>query len=397
MRDPRVRTRYSAAQAVLAILYPVVLGLTRLEAAYSLRSNGIFQYLTGRPQFPNPSTLRRFLAHAPTAWARQLGALTDGLTRRLLQQPHPRSRVVFNLDSTNLLVYGTQERTTRAHNARGRGVPSYEPLLCHEANSGLCWAGHLRPGGNPGADEVVPFLEHCRAILPASVREVRVRGDAGFYSARTLAWLDQHHYQYAIVARLTAPLKRLVTGLRYRPLSHHRAVAETWYHGYEWSEPRRIVAVRHALVGADPEPALFTLGRYGYHAYVTNLALSPEAVWRFYNDRACLELLIRELKGNYGLGHIPTRCFDANAFYFQILRLAYNLVVGCQTLCLPDPWRYATLSTIRQQLLLLPAVLAKPQGRPVLRFSAASPARADVPAILKRLRALRQTRIWSTV
>lgn len=60
---------------------------------------------------------------------------------------------------------------------------------------------------------------------------------------------------------------------------------------------------------------------------VTTLDLQPKHVWRFYNDRARLELLIKELKYDDALGQIPTRRFDANALYFEILRLAYNLVV----------------------------------------------------------------------
>jgi hypothetical protein len=43
------------------LVYPIVLGLDRIETASFLRSNGTFQYLTGLPNFPDPQTLRRFL------------------------------------------------------------------------------------------------------------------------------------------------------------------------------------------------------------------------------------------------------------------------------------------------------------------------------------------------
>jgi hypothetical protein len=388
LHDERVRTHYSLAQGILAILYPVILGLNRLEAVYFLRSNGIFQYLTGLPRFPDPTTLRRFLYDASPAQRERLARLVDRLTAALLQQPHTRSRLLLDLDSTCLLVYGDHEGARHAYTGRRRGVRSYEPLLAFEANSGLLWAGEQRPGGNPGAAEVIPFLEHSWALLPASIREVRVRADANFYSADTLAWLEAHRAQYAIVARLTPSLKRRLLGLRYTPLSDHWAVAETAYHGSSWPGPRRIIAVRKRLSDRDPQPTLFALGHYAYHAYVTNLDLQPAAVWRFYNDRARLELLIKELKYNYGLGHIPTRRFDANALYVQILRLAYNLVVGFQTVCLPPHWQQATLATIRNEFFLLPAVLARPQGRPTLRFPRHLPARDDCEFVLKALRAL---------
>lgn len=40
----------------------------------------------------------------------------------------------------------------------------------------------------------------------------------------------------------------------------------------------------------------FRMGKYLYQAIVTDLDLTPLHVWRFYNDRAEAELVIRELK-----------------------------------------------------------------------------------------------------
>ena len=394
VRDERVRNRYSVSQMLLALLYPMVLGLDRLEAASFLRSNGIFQYLTGLPQFPNPTTLRRFLYQASPDLCEQLRRLTDRLTAALLQHPHRRSRLLLDLDSTVLPVYGTHEGARRAYNPRRRGARSYEPLLCFEALSGLFWAGHQRPGGSPGADEVVPLLERAWALAPASIREVRVRGDHSFYSDATLTWLEDQRAAYAIVARLTAPLKRRITALRYRLLSPHWGVAETAYQATGWARTRRIIAVRKRLEPRDPQPTLFVLGRYGYHAYVTNLDLQPEHVWRFYNDRARLELVIKELTYDYALGQIPTRRFGANAFYFELLRLAYTLVVGFQTLCLPISWQQATLGTIRTTFFLLPAVLARPQGRPTLRFPRYLPAVREIKAVMNNLTALQGQSLW---
>lgn len=394
IKDARPRTRYTISQMLLAIVYPVILGLDRLEAAYFLRSNGIFQYLTGLPQFPNPTTLRRFLYRASPALGEQVRRLTDRLTAGLLQRPHRRSRVLLDIDSTVLPVYGQHERAHRAYNPKRRGARSYEPLICFEANSGLFWAGWQRPGGSPGTDEVVPLLKQCWAMMPDSVREIRVRGDHSFYSDDTLTWLEARHAQYAIVARLTKPLKQRVITVRYRPVSTHWAVAELRYQATGWTKTRRMIAVRKRLEERDPQPTLFVCGRYAYHAYVTNLDLRPEHVWRFYNDRAGLELLIKELKYDYGLGHIPTRRFNANALYLQLLRLAYNLVVGFQTVCLSDSWHQATLTTIRHEFFLLPAVLARPQGRPTLRFPRHLPSREDCEKLMINMRSLHRDPVW---
>lgn len=61
LRYPRRNQRYSLAQMILALIYPIVLGLDRLETASFLRFNSTFQYLAGLPSFPDPQTLRRFL------------------------------------------------------------------------------------------------------------------------------------------------------------------------------------------------------------------------------------------------------------------------------------------------------------------------------------------------
>ena len=52
---PRRNCRYTVPQMMLALVYPIVLGLDRLETASFLRSNGTFQYLTGLPSFPDPN------------------------------------------------------------------------------------------------------------------------------------------------------------------------------------------------------------------------------------------------------------------------------------------------------------------------------------------------------
>ena len=49
---PRRNQRYSLSQMILALVYPLVLGLDRLETASFLRSDGTFQYLAGLQGFP---------------------------------------------------------------------------------------------------------------------------------------------------------------------------------------------------------------------------------------------------------------------------------------------------------------------------------------------------------
>src|ERR1700758_3791037 len=105
---PRRNNHYHLSQMILALVYPIVLGFDRLETASFLRTNGTFQYLTGLPSFPDPQTLRRFLLQAPERFWEQLHRLNDRLLQPFIHQPHQRSRLIFDLDSTVVTVFGHQ-------------------------------------------------------------------------------------------------------------------------------------------------------------------------------------------------------------------------------------------------------------------------------------------------
>jgi len=84
----------------LAVMYPIILGLDRLENASLLRSDSTFQYLAGLPSFPDPQSLRRFLLHAPPQFRQQLHRVNDKLLRDFIHRPEHRSRLILDLDST---------------------------------------------------------------------------------------------------------------------------------------------------------------------------------------------------------------------------------------------------------------------------------------------------------
>jgi hypothetical protein len=83
-----------------------------------------------------------------------------------------------------------------------------------------------------------------------------------------------------------------------------------------------------------------------------------------------IELVIRQLKGDYALDHVPTRHFFANETYFHLLLLAYNLINWFKRICLPPEFQNATLQTLRQQILLMPAQLVRTGNRPQLNLPA---------------------------
>jgi hypothetical protein len=166
---------------VLALAWPLILGLDRIETASLLRCNGTFQFLTGLQSFPDPQTLRRFLLRAPLSFATELRRVNDRLLQFLTHLPSHRSRLILDLDSTVVTSFGHQEGASVGYNPRDRGKRSYQPLLCVEAGSAHLLAASLRPGKTDLHSGTVELFHDCWSNLPADIREVRVRADAGFW------------------------------------------------------------------------------------------------------------------------------------------------------------------------------------------------------------------------
>jgi hypothetical protein len=83
LRIAQRNNHYSVGEMLLALLYPIFLGLERIEMTSLLCENGVFRYLAGLPSYPSPTTLRRFLLHAAPAALVRLRALHDRFLRRM--------------------------------------------------------------------------------------------------------------------------------------------------------------------------------------------------------------------------------------------------------------------------------------------------------------------------
>src|SRR3984885_10904990 len=105
-------------------------------------------------------------------------------------------------------------------------------------------------------------------------------------------------------------------------------MAEFEHRLHGWPQARRFVVARRFIQKEEAETALFSMGRYVYRAWHTNLSLTPAGVWHFYDGRAGMERRIREIREDFALPKIPTPAFAANALYLEVIRLAYNLVTA---------------------------------------------------------------------
>lgn len=361
---------YSTSDLLLAIIYTTVAGLGRLNSARILQYNGSFQSIVGLKSFPNATTLRRFLLRLIPKNLQQLRAVHDFFRQKVLPYPHLPTSVVLDFDTTILTVYGKLEKAVIAYNPYKPGRASYHPLLCFEAHTQDCIHEEFRPGGEPTGLEKKKFIKESLAKLPSSIYRIRIRGDSKWYDRKILPFLDEKKVGYAIVARVSQPIQRIIGGLRYHEFRKGWEAAEFQYQPHQYTPHRFIVVRRPVPEKDDGQLTLFTLKKHAYHVVVTNLDLPPESVWRFYQDRARIELNIKELKWDYYLSKIPTKRFLANQTYFHLLLFTYNIVNWFKRLCLPRQFQYATLQTIRREFLVLPARLVKSGSKNLLRLPA---------------------------
>lgn len=383
--------QYNQAELILAILYALIVGISRLSKTKILQGNGAFQKIIGLESYPYASSLRRFLKSIDKRANDQIVSVHNNYQQKIFSLAQPSTSIIFDFDSSVITIYGKQiEGAEVGYNPYKRGARSYHPLLCFEAHTRDYWHGILRPGGRYTSYGIIEFWKACLAKVPPRIYRIRARADSGFFDHKFIEALEEARVGYVIVAKLTKPIKRIICGGRYRVFRPQAAVAEFTYQPMGWKTPHRFVAIRRPLPDKETDQlSLFSTERYSYQVFVTNLPLKPEEVWYFYRPRAAIETDIRELKQCFSLSKIPTNSFQANQAFFSLLVFSYNIVNWFKRLCLPPQYRAATAETIRQEFLVLPAKLVNVHNRNILKLPAEYISKATLNGIIKRIDSIR--------
>ena len=368
IRRPTPRYRnYHPSEMLLAILYAIIAGMERVNETQILQYNGAFQKIVGLSRFPDQTAIRRFLKRLTPKQIRQIVRVHDLLRQRFFDRPNKRTSLIFDLDSTVLVVYGRLVEGARVgYNPKKHGRRSYHPLLAFESRFQEFWHGSLRPGDAGTSTGAVPFIKVCLAKVPKRIPKARIRFrmDSGFYGKRVVEFLDEKGHEYVIVAKAKKrdPVTLKARGCRFTPLQNGWEVGEFWYRPHRWEKRHRYVVVRRPIP-QEPEEAdqltLFKDVQYAYHIFVTNLKMSAWRVYLFYSPRARIEKHIRELAYDYPLAKIPTQDWIPNVAFFQLLLFAFDIVHYFKRTCLSRRYRHKTLKTLRMELLVLPGQLVR--------------------------------------
>lgn len=286
-------------------------------------------------------------------------------------QPCLSSKLILDLDSTVETVYGDQAGAAKGTNPHKPGRKSYHPLLAFEGQSRLCLNAVLRAGNTHSSTDAASFLNQTFELM--GDRPVKyARFDKGFGGEDFYSLWEAKQIGYVSKLKWTKRLASEVTTCRY----WKRYVDEDWgiegitliYKATSWKKPRRVAVIRKVQVVDDGQSQMLLDTDWQYEAIVTSLDWEPIDLWRFYNQRCCMENYIKEAKQGFSIDRIATGDFEANEIDLLIKLLAYNLYERFKRDCCEPIHRGYTIARFRFEFFHCAATIVKHSRKVVLKL-----------------------------
>lgn len=279
-----------------------------------------------------------------------------------LIEPWLDKELILDFDSTVETVYGGQEKAGVGVNPYKPGRKSYHPLLVFEGKSRLCLNARLREGNSHSSQGVLGFAEETYQLLSPHYPIRYARFDKGFGGEDFYSYWENGGIGYTGKLRWTSRLKKRVENddspwIRY--VDDELTVIEgkaVDYQASSWKKPRRVAVIRKADKYEESQLQACDF-LWKYEAIVTNMDWEPIDIWRFYNQRACMENYIKESKYGFSMGKISTHSFDANQMDLLIKLLAYNLFEIFKKEHCPPAYRSYTIRRFRREFIYAAGVL----------------------------------------
>ena len=385
---------YSTLEKVEALVLLVAAGGDRVEDVRILSEDKGLLRLLDRT-LPSPDALLDFLGSFddPDAFAARpadeksfvpaendaLAALGEVL-RISVERIADASADTATIDHDGTIIESHKQGARIAY----EGTRGYQPLVAVWAEQDLVVADEFRDGNVPGGKDPLSSVKRAFAALPVTVTQRYFRGDSADYYQPLLQYLERERIGFAISADMSPELRAVCTAVadsNWAELderdSEHVHVAEVEFAPGNWpkdAKPLRYIAVRFTPRQQD----LFTSVGRRYHAVVSNRHELPiDAIVRWHRGKAgTIEHVHRTFKDELGAGILPSQRFGANAAWFRINALTYNLLTLLRRHALPERFRRARPKRVRFELFTLPARLVQHQRQIVVRVCA-SPERTD--------------------
>ncbi len=410
---------FSATEKLEALLLLVAASGDRIEDIRILADDQGLGRLLDR-ELPSPDALLDFL-HAfddPQVWAGRPAdekswvppetAPLRGLfevNRALVARAAARQTTTATIDHDGTIIEAHKRDAVVAY----EGTRGYQPLVAVWAEEDLIVADEFRDGNVPGNKDPLTSVRRAFAALPAWVEQRYFRGDSADYYEPLLKYLVADQITFSISADMSPELR---AGCATVPAAHWAElvarereivhVAEVEFTPGDW--PKTARPLRYVALRITPQQReLFAERGPKYLAVVTNRP-APEEVtgsgrdamsaaelvgWHW-QKAGTIEHVHRCLKDELGAGVLPSQRFGANAAWFRINAIAYNLLTLLKRRALPERFRLARPKRLRFEIFNTPARLTVHQSQLSAQVSASRQRTEELVLARQRLLAARQ-------
>ena len=360
--------------------------------------------LVGRP-WPSPDALHAFLSGfhdeaemasrpAEGAWIPQENAALRGLAeinRELIHRSlstTAASRATLDLDAT---VIESHKREARPHYKGGRG---YQPTAVLWAEQDLVVADQYRDGNVPAGMRTPEVARRAVATLPTGVKQRYFRGDSACYDEKLLKYLAQEEIAFSVSADMTPELRRVCTqpDVAWTLLEGRGDetvdFAEVEFAPGDW--PKTAFPLRYVALRISPCQTSLFLAPPKYLAIVSNRQqISAAELVRWHWEKAgTIELTHDVTKNDLAAAAPPSGKFGANAAWYRINLLTYNLLTVLRRHALPERFRHARPKRLRYEVFTIPAQISSHARQVTARLGAPPLTAEELIAARGRLRDL---------
>jgi len=322
-----------------------------LEDNRMLKQDRPLQKILGSRAVPSSDAMGDWLRRVGKEGLPGAGLIQAKVIERLMR--HSDTTVyTLDVDATEIVSHKQSARFTYNKNK------GYMPMLGFLAENQLCICDEFRAGNESPNSKQIPFYENCVRNMPTGKRIGYYRADSACYQSALINRLEKDTVRFAITARMDKAVYQAIAQIPetdwYCPKDDpdHLFEYALTVHSMEETDQAFYLSVKRERIRQDE---LFEhMSEYKYHAVATNHdpdKLKAHCIHRWYNQRCRAENLNKEVKSGFGLERMPCGTFKANALFFRIGILSYNLFVGFKRLCCPRGWMQHTIATVRWRLL----------------------------------------------
>jgi hypothetical protein len=348
-------------------------------------------------QRPPREQQKSFIMPASTGLQR-LQDVQAGLVGRIAQkyqaQGQPQTIATVDQDAT---IIESHKRSALPHYEGGRG---YQPMVAIWAEADLVLADEWRDGNVAANQEPLRCAQMAFAALPGSVKKRYFRGDSACHEQELLQWLRAPQRAeepggpigFCVSARMSQDLQKAVMRVPQRqwqvlgqePDGTQRQWAELDFVPGERGEKKQSQPLRYVgLRLLKPQGTLFADGSdRHHHAVVSNLDWAGDRLLNWHREKAgTVEHVHDEIKNGLAGGHVPSQQFGANAAWFKLTLMLYNIGSVIKGLCLEGEERLARWKKLRLLIIHLSGRLNRNACVLRLRFCASKEAIARVQKV----------------